>query len=267
MTILETAKPAEGANRESYLLKALIVGPSGSGKTTSAALTLPKPVLVLDYDNRAASVAGFPGIEVISTPIIEPDPKSPKAWNNSETLKAELWTAARGGKLKYASILESGLSSMNRIAMFWALLLDPKRGLGGSPAKQHYGPQIKNLQDHILSMINLPVNYVLEAHYDITKDEESGMTIFLPKIYGEKFRTELPGMFNECYHAYHLTDKEEKKERYFWHTKGFDRFDFMKSSLNQLGKYWIDPIEIDLSEPVAGFQKLLELRFGKGEKK
>jgi hypothetical protein len=267
MTILETAKPAESASRENYRIKALIVGPSGSGKTTSVALTLPKPVLVIDYDNRAASVAGFDGIKVITEAVVEPNPKSPQAWAKAEQLKDELWTAVRKGSLEYASVVEAGLSSMNRIAMFWALLLDPKRGLGGSPAKQHYGPQIKNLQDHILSMINLPVNYVLEAHYDITKDEESGMTIFLPKIYGEKFRTELPGMFNECYHAYHLTDKESKKERYFWHTKGFDRFDFMKSSLNQLGKYWSDPIEIDLSEPVSGFQKLLELRFGKEEKK
>jgi hypothetical protein len=261
MTILESAKPAEGVSQENYLIKALIVGPSGSGKTTGAALTLPKDVLVIDYDNRATSVAGFPGIDVIQ--LLEPNPKSPAAWARAETLKDELWTAVRKGTLKYKSILEAGLSSMNRVAMFWALLLDPKRGLGGSPAKQHYGPQIKNLQDHILSMINLPVNYVLEAHYDIEKDEESGGTIFLPKIYGGKARTELPGLFNECYHSYHLTDREEKKERYFWHTKGFDRFDFMKSSLNQLGKYWTDPIEINLDEKPAGFQKLLELRFGK----
>ena len=38
----------------------------------------------------------------------------------------------------------------------------------------------------------------------------------------------------------------------------------MKSSINNpLGKYWTDPIEIDLSTEPAGFQKLLELRFGK----
>lgn len=263
MNILESAKPTEGANRASYLIKALIVGSSGSGKSTGAALTLPKPVLVIDYDNRGASVAGYDGIKVITEAVVEPNPKSPIAWAKAEQLKDELWTAVRRGTLEYRSILESGLSSMNRIAMFWALLLDPKRGLGGSPAKQHYNPQIKNLQDHILSMLNLPVNYVLEAHYDIEKDEESGGTIFLPKIYGGKARTELPGLFNECYHSYHLTDPEEKKERYFWHTKGFDRFDFMKSSLNQLGKYWVDPVEIDLGESPAGFQKLLELRFGK----
>jgi hypothetical protein len=40
----------------------------------------------------------------------------------------------------------------------------------------------------------------------------------------------------------------------------------MKSSLNNpLGKYWTDPIEIDLGSEPTGFQKLLELRFGKKE--
>jgi hypothetical protein len=35
------------------------------------------------------------------------------------------------------------------------------------------------------------------------------------------------------------------------------------SSLNQLGKYWQSPVEVNPSEKVWGFQKLMELRFGK----
>jgi hypothetical protein len=261
MTILETAKPAEGANRESYLIKALLVGKPGAGKTTSAGRTLPKPLLVIDYDNRAESLAGVPGVSILK---ILPDAKSSMIWKEkAETLTEELWTAVRKKTLEYKSILESGLTSMNRMSMYWALLLDPKRGLGGSPALQHYGPQMKNLQDHILSMLALPVNYVLEAHYEIVEDEEEGGTIFLPKLYGKGSRTELPGLFNECYHCYHISDKTGR-EKYYWHTSGFGRFDFMKSSINNpLGRYWTDPIEINLDSEPAGFQKLLELRFGK----
>ena len=263
MTILEMAKAADEANAGDYLIKCLMVGKTGSGKTTSTAFTLPKPVLVLDYDNRAESLAGFEGIKIIK---IVPDVRKPMRWREGvEKLTDELWTAVREEKLEYKSILEAGLTSMNRMAMYWALLLDPKRGLGGSPAMQHYGPQIKNLQDHILSMLALPVNYVLEAHYELVKDEEEGRTTFLPLLFGQKARTELPGMFNECYHCYHVTDEKEHKEKYFWHTSGFGRFDFMKSSLNQLGKYWKDPIEVDLSVEPAGFQKLLQLRFKKKE--
>lgn len=262
--ILETAKPADVVTSETYLIKALVVGKTGSGKTTSAGLTLPKPLLVIDYDNRAESIAGTLDISVIK---LLPDFKAPLRWRDSEDLIEELYKAHRDGKLPYKSILESGLSSMNRMAMYWALLLDPKRGLGGSPAQQHYGPQIKSLQDHILSMLALPVNYVLEAHYELVKDEETGGTVYLPMLFGQKARTELPGMFNEVYHCYHATDKENK-ERYYWHTSGFSRFDFMKSSINNpVGKYWADPVEIDLRERPAGFQKLLELRFGKEEKK
>lgn len=263
-TILETAKPAEGANRESYLIKALLVGKPGAGKTTSAGRTLPLPTLIIDYDNRAEGMAGVPGVDIIK---ILPNSKNAMTWKEKvETITEELWTATRKKELKYASILESGLSSMNRMCMYWALLLDPKKGLGGSPAKQHYGPQMKNLQDHILSMLALPVNYVLEAHYEIVEDEEEGGTIFLPKLFGKSSRTDLPGLFNECYHCYHASDEKTGKEKYFWHTSGFGRFDFMKSSLNNpLGKYWTDPIEIDLSVEPAGFQKLLELRFGKKE--
>ena len=258
--ILDEAKPAEEMKRESYLLKTLICSESGGGKTTGAALTLPKPVLLLDYDNRAQSVVGFEGIDVI--PCFEADSRSPKAWDRAENIRKEIWVAVRGGTFKYASVLEDGLSSLNRICMNWALLLDPKRGLGGSPAKQHYGLHIKNLADHILSMIALPVHYCLTGHFNLTEDEETGAHKYLPKIYGKQARTDVPTWFDECYLAYHKTDEKEHRERYYWHTAGFGRYEFFKSTLNQLGKFWKNPVEVDLEESPAGFEKLLELRFG-----
>jgi len=264
-SILDEAKEMDQVKRENYLIKAFIIGESGSGKSTSAALTLPGKKLFLDYDMRGESLAGYADVKVIQFP--ESNPRSPSAWDKAEKVKDLLWMQYRAGKLEYQSIIEDGLSSMNRICMYWALLLDPKRGLGGSPAKQHYGPHIKNLQDHIISMISLPVNYVLTGHFNHVKDEETGGIKYLPKVYGEQFRTDLPGMFNEVYLTYHATDEKSKHEKYYWHTSGFGRYDFMKSSLNQLGKYWDDPVEIDLDEAPAGFNKLLMLRFDKGEPK
>lgn len=262
MTILEKAKPAEEAHRENYLIKCLLVGKSGSGKTTSAGLTLPGRKLVIDYDNRAESLAGAKDVKVLK---MLPTVTEPLKWQETVKLLEELWGQVRRKELEYDSILESGLSSMNRMAMYWALMLDPKRGLGGGPAMQHYGPQIKNLQDHIMSMLALPVNYVLEAHYELVEDQESGGTTFLPLLFGKKARSELPGLFNECYHAYHMWDGEKKVQKYFWHTAGFGKFDFMKSSMNNpAGKYWTDPIEIKLDENPAGFKMLLDRRFGKG---
>src|SRR3972149_3968576 len=99
MTILETAKPAEEASRESYLIRALLVGKPGSGKTTSAGLTLPRDLLVIDYDNRSEPLAGIPGIKIIK---ILPNTREPMTWKDKvERLTEELWSAARKKELPY----------------------------------------------------------------------------------------------------------------------------------------------------------------------
>lgn len=264
MTILEKAKPMQGMKRGDFRWKVLLMGQTGGGKSTLAA-TLPGRKLFLDYDQRGESLIGLPEIEVIREPLVDPNPKSPQAWRNADALKDELWTAARTGKLEYDTIIEDGLSSMNRICMYWALLLDPKKGLGGSPAMQHYGPHIKNLTDHIISMLSLPVNYCLTGHFNLAEDEETGGVTYLPKVYGKQMRTDIPTWFNEVYYCFHETDPKSKRERYFAHTAGFGRYDFMKSALNQFGKFWENPVEIDYDKPPVGFQRLLGVRFREEE--
>lgn len=258
--ILNRAKPAEEIKRGTAKLEAALGGKSGSGKTVSAALTLPGKKLLLDYDDRSESVAGYPDIKIIK--ILETPGQLGQAWRTSEALVDELWAQHRAGTLEYDAIIEDGLSKMNRICMNWALLLDSKRGLGGSPAQQHYGPQMHNLASHIDKMKNLPVHYVLTLHLELFEDAEQGSHLFLPKMYG-KTRTELGSWFNECYYCYHKSDKEGK-QRWYWHTAGFGRMDFFKSAMNMpSGKFWEDPIEINLNETPAGFMKLLDLRYGK----
>ena len=172
MTILEQAKAAEEFKKENFRFKVALGGKSGSGKTTSAALTLPGKKLLLDYDDRSESIAWHPDVEVIKEPLLEPNPKSPVAWQRAEKLVDELWASYRKGELKYDVVIEDGLSAMSRISLYWALLLDPKRGLGGSAAQQHYGPQMKNLADHILRMKALPVHYVLTFHLELFEDKK-----------------------------------------------------------------------------------------------
>ena len=265
MSILEKAREAQEISRKDFRFKALLMSPTGGGKSTLAT-TIPGRKLVLDYDGRSESLIGMPGVKVLQEPFTEPNPKSPSAWQVAEKVKEELWSASRKGLLEYDVVIEDGLSSMNRICMNWALLLDPKKGLGGSPAKQHYGPHIKNLTDHIISMIALPVHYVLTGHFNLSEDEETGAIAYLPKVYGKQMRTDVPGWFNEVYYCYHSTDEKSKREKYHIHTAGFGRYDFMKSALNQLGKYWDNPIEVDFDSPPIGFARLLDLRFGKEEK-
>jgi len=239
-----------------YKIKGMLAGPSGSGKTQSAS-TLPGKLLLVDYDGRSETLAGNPNVDIIN--CYDPDPKSPKGWMKAEEVRKQLWVDTRAQKLEYAGVIEDGLTQMLRYCMNWSLLLDPKRGLGGSPAKQHYMPQMKNVSDHVLSLKSLPVHYILTAHLEIIEDEEMGGLKYLPKATG-KMRTEIPGWFNECYYCSREKDKNGQL-RYYWTTAGAGRWDFLKSTLNQLGKWWKDPIEINFSTPNVGFADLLGRRF------
>ena len=256
-SILESARPASNlVLPEAYKIKGMLTGPSGTGKTQSAA-TLPGRLLFVDYDGRSETLAGLPNVDILD--CYDSDPKSPKAWMKAEDIKKEIWSQVRTGTFPYDGVVEDGLTQMLRYCMNWSLLLDSKRGLGGSPAKQHYMPQMKNVADHVLSLKSLPLHYLLTAHLEIIEDEEMGGLKFLPKATG-KMRTEIPGWFNECYYCNREKDKNGKL-RYYWLTAGAGRWDFLKSTLNQLGKWWEDPIEIDFSKKEVGFADLLGRRF------
>ena len=84
---------------------------------------------------------------------------------------------------------------------------------------------------------------------------------FLPKATG-KMRTEIPGWFNECFYCFRASD-DKGKTRYYWNTAGTGKWDFLKSTLNQLGKYWKDPVEVDFSKERVGFKDLLGRRFSR----
>lgn len=269
MTELEQAIDAKekGVIIQDWKLRCYLGGPSGSGKTTSA-LTIPpfyggkkKPRLLIDYDGRWQSAAGTDELKILT--ILEPDVKSPRAYLRSDRLRKELWVLAREGedKFPYSVIIEDGGTMYGRHCMNYALTLDPKTGLGGAPAKQHYIPQMKAYADHILMMKELPCHYIFTGHLEIIENPADDSIIYLPKVMGKTARTELAGWFDETYFCQRKNGKSGLE--YTWITKGAGKLDFFKSTLNQRGKYWEDPITIDLSKPKTGFADLLERRFGK----
>lgn len=260
-SILESAAPATDITLETYKIKGLLTGPSGTGKRTGAT-TLPGKLLLMDFDGRKETVAGFSHVETID--CYDPDPKGSRAWMRAEEIRKDIWSSIRKGNLPYDGIIEASLTSVLRYCMNWSLLLDPKRGLGGAPAKHHYMPQMKNVSDHVLSLKSLPIHYLLTAHLEIIEDEEMGGLKYLPKATG-KMRTEIPGWFNECFFCHRHND-DKGKLRYYWTTAGTGRWDFLKSTLNQLGRWWEDPVEIDFSKPgPIGFGDLLQRRFPREE--
>lgn len=241
-----------------YKWKAFLAGPSGSGKTTVAAKTLPGRKLLVDIDNRAETVGGMKDVDVYD--CHEPEPKSPKAWPKVERARQVILREVRQGIFPYDSIIFDGLTMMGRISLNWALTLDSGRGLGGAPARQHYGPQMDNLAKFVLSTLALPLHIVYTGHIELIQDDSTGASKFYPKITG-KLRTEVANWFNETYHCYRIKD-DDGKLRYYWQTGGSGRAEFFKSSLNQLGKYWEDPIPLRFDEEgPTGFADLFERRF------
>ena len=250
-----------GIDPEKHKWKAFLAGPSGSGKTTAIA-TLPGKKLLVDFDNRAQTVAGMKDVEVYS--IHEADPRSPQAWNKAVRLKDVIVAEVRRGIFPYDGVFFDGLTMMGRISLNWSLLLDPGRGLGGAPAQQHYLPQMDNLSKYVLATLALPIHVVYSGHIELFEDKGTGAHKFYPKITG-KLRSEVANWFNETYYCYRTPD-ENGVMRYYWQTAGSGRQEFFKSSLNNLGDYWKDPILIDFhKEGPVGFADLYERRFGKGK--
>jgi len=242
-----------------YKWKAFLAGPSGSGKTQSAT-TLPGKILLIDFDGRAETVAGSKDIEILR--CHEADPRSPKAWQDAESIRRQIISEVKNKVFPYDSIIWDGLTMLGRYGLNWALTLDPKRGLGGAPAQQHYLPQMDNLAKFVLSTLALPLNILYTGHLEAIEEPETGKITHLPKITG-KLRTEIANWFNETYYCYRYFDSEKKKMRYFWMTMGSGQKEFFKSSLNKLGKFWIDPIEINFNKLPVGFADLSERRFKK----
>lgn len=255
MAILDRVQPIEEHfSDEKYLIKAALMGGSGSGKTTSA-LTIPGKKLLIEYDGRAQAARGFPEVEILD--LASSDPRSPKVWMAAEAAVQELWALAEKGKLPYDAVIEDGLTLLGRYCMNWALMLDPKRGLGGAPAQQHYLPQMVNVANHILRMKALPCHYIITGHLELIEDEDTGSVRYLPKVIGKTSRTEFEAWFNECYLCWRQQG-QDKEMQYFWNTAGSSQNAFLKSTLNHLGRYWQDPIRIDFKTSPTGFARLLE---------
>lgn len=239
-------------------VKAFLAGHSGSGKTESAC-TIPGRKLLVDVDNRAETVAGREDVSIIA--CHSADPRSIDPWNKLEGLKKSIIADIKAGDFPFDAIIFDGLTAMGRYSMNWALLLDSKRGLGGAPAQQHYLPQMDALARFVISSLSLPVHVIYTGHLELHEDGDGGNKLFLPKITG-KLRTEAGSWFNETYLCYRIAGKEGKTE-YFWQTAGDGKYEFFKSSLNQRGRFWNDPIPLDFKEPLVGFADLLNRRFGK----
>lgn len=291
MSILSTARPAKEMTKENWV-KAFLVGRSKTGKTESS-ITLPlvenKPLLALGLTPRTkATLRGYEHVHILE--IIENRTETkkkvtgiehrfiPEAWEKTNDVLTELWTIARSKEpFPYSGIIFDDSSAANRYAMNFILSLkkmkegkvkETEKGIGGAPKwETHYVPHTMEMTRVIAGLlIPLPCHVVVCGHYDVFKNEDTNETFCEPAVYGKQLRSQMPSWFNEVYECITKYDFRTKKERYYWTTFGTGQKDFLGSTLNKQNKVWESPFEIDLSEPKAGFAKLLELSKRKEKK-
>lgn len=263
-SLLSKAKPAHDFLADTFRWKVLLCGPTGSGKSTLAT-TLPGKKLFIDLDDRAASLAGSGDIDVI-TITESAEVEKPQAYRTLYGLVDEIWEAHDRDELIYDSIVVDGLTSLGRFAMNEALVWQNQRGEvmsrgpGDAPAQPHYSAQMAMFARIINRIRPLKRHICFTAHYDLYEDKELHTLTYWPKVYGN-LRTEIASWFNESYETKAPTMKSGKPE-YLINTFGSGRFGFVKSALNQLGKYWGNPVKIDFSDEPVGFARLMAYRTG-----
>lgn len=255
--------------KENYKIRAMLIGDSKSGKTTSAT-SLPGKKLLVDFEGRSEAVVGFDSTDVIR--IVEHDPEKPTAWNESISLREEIWQQIKNNSFGYTGVIWDGMSGMTKICMNWCLSLrtaDGKqsaRGFGGGPAEHHYNPYMQEMSKFIFNCLAMPIHTVFTGHLYVYEDKHTNKLEWWPKLFGN-IRTEVGSWFNEVYYCYNVTERGKEKDTnvkrqvYYWQTAADSKLNFIGSSLNQLGKYWQSPIELNPDDSIWGFQKLLELRF------
>ena len=182
----------------------LLVGPPGSGKTTMA-LTAPKPMIVLDCDNKlhkmVSAEAALKSGQVIQWAIDEPlsevsltrmagfDP-SPAAKVTVPRPKGYLQLASMIDKLvdggciidgkKIATVVLDSYTSMNEHLKRLLMAVNSTTTM----TLPLYGTALTNFETLNNTMLRLPANIIFVCHESVDKDELTGKISMRPLIDG-----------------------------------------------------------------------------------
>lgn len=206
----------------------VLIGREKAGKSRLAA-TAPKPVLVLDFDGRAASLAGLPGVYAL-TFREPPSHIQPTAFNDMldvltilEANEGDLSVVMANGQpafphvpkgTRVKTLVADSVQTLARAAMSYALYSSPdmrrQLSIGGWKINfvknfDGWNAEMQAVESVLLRMIGLnKVNILATLHE--TDEEASDSTIDKPKYTGRvgifpvRYQRLLK-YFNECYHV------------------------------------------------------------------
>lgn len=200
------------------MFSSLLIGPPGCGKTT-ASTTAPKPVLILDMDNKAHKMSNIKdkidrGEVVIWTPNEKLFTGKLASFVSSGTDPFAKYTQQRAkGYMKLAEMID-GLEQNNCTyngVHFATIVLDStttveehlKRLLMSANgvvtiSQPLWGTVLTNNENMMSALLSLKANLIVISHEQAIKDELTGVVTYVPLISGQ-FKEKIGKDFEEVY--------------------------------------------------------------------
>jgi len=191
----------------------MIYGDNTTGKTVCA-LTAPKPLLILDIDNRPQTYAGVDGVDY---EIYADSGSTATAYRN---LNTTLRTLSRDKNLKYKTIVLDSTTGLLDI------ITDDLLGLTGSGSGAHEGLDLKHwgtVDERYRKMFGilraLDCITIAISHEQMFKDDLTGEITYATMHVGKKIAKKAPGYFDEIYRAFTEKDRRTKEVSYLLQTQ------------------------------------------------
>lgn len=191
----------------------LIYGDNTVGKTVCAT-TAPKPMLILDTDNRPQTYAGKEGIMY---EIIENSGTTANGYRNLQEIFRYL---SRENELEFETIvLDSTTSVLD-------LMIDDLLGLSGKGKVAHEGLDINHwgsIDERFRKMFGilkrLDCLTIVLSHDQIFQDGLTQEITYTAMRVGKKISKKAPGYFDEVYRAFVEKDRRTKEKSFLLQTQ------------------------------------------------
>lgn len=186
--------------KPSAVIHLLLYGDSGSGKTHLAG-QFPTPLL-LDTDNGWETLIGQDvDVESWATRPGEPDAK--EAWP-SLLERIEKFSESP----THETLVMDSLTTVTEVATAHVLNKANRKTI----TLGDYTPIYEQLYKLVLRLRRVPVNMVLTAHEEVTRDEYTARLLYRPLAIGQQFPRRLPVFFSNIYNIVAEKSKGRNEE-------------------------------------------------------